>query len=139
MKITPSLDFTSDTTPVISNLGSSNLGSTQRTSTGTSSLRTFTQMLQKVWRNLALAFNGNISFGDGTNSDNISGVWETVTFGAANTDVTITHNLGRVPVGYITMMKSQAGDIYTGSVAANKTQITLRCSTAGMTASLFIL
>lgn len=100
----------------------------------------FAQMLQKWMRNLVtLVINGHIGFGDGTLRDNLDGAWATTTFALANTDVTLTHNLGRVPVGYIVMTKSQAGDVYTGSIASTKTQITLRCSVAGTTVSLFIV
>jgi len=98
----------------------------------------FFQMLQKIYRNLANVINGNLGFGDGTNADNISGVWQTVTFAVANADQTITHNLGRIPVGYIVMTKNQVGDVYTGSIVATKTQITLRCTTTA-TVSLFII
>jgi len=103
------------------------------------SLSRFAKMLQKVYRNLVLVINGNIGFGDGTHADNINGSWVSVTFASANTDTTITHNLGRIPVGYIVMTKSQACDVYTGSVSATKSQITLRGTVAGTTVTLFII
>ena len=133
MRIAPSLDFTF-AGPTMQSPSQPPTAMTLQ-----SSFRGFVQMLQKVYRNLATAFNGNIGFGDGVSSDNISGNWVSVNFPSANTDVTVTHNLGRIPVGYLAMTKSQAGDIFTGSVAATKTQITLQSSTAGQMASLFIL
>ena len=120
MQIVPNLDFTT-------------VSPTQ------SGLDKFVQMISKVYRNFATAFNGNIGFGTGTQSDNINGVWKTVTFAVANTNVTIVHNLNRIPVGYIVMTKSQAGDVFTGSITSTKTQITLQCSVAGTTVSLFIV
>lgn len=105
-----------------------------------SALSRFASAVSRAWQLMAQVINGQISFGNGSSSDNISGVWATVAdTGAANTDFTITHNLGRVPVGYLTMTASIATDIYTGSVSATKTQITLRSSTAHAAISLFIL
>jgi hypothetical protein len=105
-----------------------------------SNLSRFARMMLTLWQNLAYVLKGQIGFGDGTNLDNINGFWATVPdTGLANTDFTITHNLGRIPVGYITMTASIATDIYTGSVSATKTQITLRSSAAHAAMSLFII
>lgn len=102
-------------------------------------LSRFARMLLKIWQNACFIWNGGISFGDGVKTDNISGVWASVAdTGVANTDFTITHNLGRIPVGYLTMTASKATDIYTGSVASTTTQITLRSSAANAAVSLFI-
>lgn len=100
----------------------------------------FRRSLRRNYERLAQLFNGLISFGDGTNRDNIDGNWFDVTTpGAANTDFTVTHNLGRVPVGVLVMRKSAAVDIYTGSVAATTTQITLRATVASVNVKLFVL
>jgi hypothetical protein len=97
------------------------------------------QMMDKIYRQLAKTFNGSIGFGDGTNADNISGAWaNVVTPGTTNTDFTIAHNLGRLPVGYLVMEKSAPCDVYTGSVVATKNNITLRASVANVTLRLFI-
>ena len=98
------------------------------------------QRLRRLYELLARGVNYNISFGSGTESENINGVWaNVVTPGVANTDFTVTHNLGRVPVGYIVMKKDIATDIYDGSVAATVTQITLRATVATVTVRLFVL
>jgi hypothetical protein len=103
-------------------------------------LNSFAQMLQKSWRNLTTLINNKIGFGDGTLHDNIDGVWANVVAPAgANTDFTITHNLGRVPVGYWAMQKDRACDVYTGSVAATTSQITLRATVASAVLRLFIV
>lgn len=110
------------------------------TDLGGKTTQTFIFMIAKMWRNLTTkVINGHISFGDGTHTDNIDGVWSPVTAPVApNTDFTVTHNLGRVPVGYLVMQKDRAVDIYTGSVAATKTQITLRATVASAVINLFI-
>jgi hypothetical protein len=105
-----------------------------------SPLRLFANAILRVWQLLAQVINGNVSFGNGTASDNVSGVWATAAdTGLANTDFTITHNLGRIPVGYLIMTSNIATDIYTGSVAATTTQITLRSSASHAAITLFIL
>jgi hypothetical protein len=102
------------------------------------SLKTFVSMLRQNYINLTKVINGSVGYGDGTNSDNISGNWATATPPNANVDFVVTHNLGRVPVGYHVMSKSASTDIYTGSVGGTKTQITLRSTVAGVTVKLFI-
>ena len=91
--------------------------------------------------------NGNLSFGNApttTNTaykslhQNLDGVWIQVVTGTANVDMTITHSLNRFPQGYLIFDKSAACDMYTGSVAATKTQITLRPTVSGVTLQLFI-
>lgn len=103
-----------------------------------STLTRFARTILRSWQLMASVVNGQISFGNGTTVDNISGVWVLVTFAAANTDQLVTHNLGRIPVGYLLMTKSASCDVYTGSVGATKTQITLRGTTTS-TVNLFIL
>jgi len=100
----------------------------------------FQGMLAKYWQQLARIVNGNISFGDGTTADNINGVFASAAVpGTPNTNFVITHNLGRIPVGYLVLGKTAAGDIYDGTVAATKTTLTLRASVASFTVRLFII
>lgn len=104
------------------------------------SLVRFGALIQKMWRNLSLIINGQINFGDGTSRNNIDGVWANVVAPAApNTDFVVTHNLGRIPVGYWVMEKDRACDVYTGSVAATSSQITLRATVASAVLRLFIV
>jgi hypothetical protein len=95
-------------------------------------------MLQRIYQQTAKTINGGLSFGDGTHTDNISGFWTTQTPALANTDFTVTHNLHRLPAGYLAMEKSAACDVFTGSVAPTTTQITLRASVGGVTLRIFI-
>jgi hypothetical protein len=119
MLMQPSLDFTPNKDTTLSSFGS---------------------LLQKMWRNISLVVNGLINFGDGTNKNNIDGVWANLTAPAApNTDFTVTHNLGRIPAGYWLMEKDRAVDVYTGSVGATSSQITLRATVASAVIRLFIV
>jgi hypothetical protein len=104
------------------------------------SLKAFVGMLKSIYQNLTLVVNGNLGFGDGTNSDNVSGSWINVVAPAApNTDFTVTHNLNRLPVGYWAMQKDRACDVYTGSVTASKTTLTLRATVASAVLRLFVV
>jgi hypothetical protein len=103
-------------------------------------LKDFVTMIRSVYQHLTDVVNGKIGFGDGTNHDNIDGSWINVVAPAApNTDFTVTHNLGRIPVGYWLMQKDRACDVYTGSVAATKTQLTLRATVASAVLRLFVI
>src|SRR5437016_13335230 len=104
------------------------------------SLEAFVRMIRSVHQNFTTAFNGNIGFGDGTNLDNINGSWINVVAPVApDTDFTVNHNLGRIPSGYWIMQKDRACDIYTGSIAATATQLTLRANVASAVLRIFVI
>ena len=104
------------------------------------SLEHFVGMIRKVYQNFIQVLNGQIGFGDGTNLDNINGSWINVTAPVApNTDFTVNHNMNRIPSGYWVMQKDRACDVYTGSVAATATQLTLRASVASAVLRLFVI
>jgi hypothetical protein len=104
------------------------------------SLEQFVQMIKNVYQNFSQAVNGLLGFGDGTNSDNINGSWINVVAPIApNTDFTVNHFLQRLPVGYWIMQKDRACDVYTGSVAATNTAITLRASVASAVLRIFVV
>lgn len=84
--------------------------------------------------------NGQLSFGDGLSPDNINGRWvDVVSPVGANTDFTVSHNLGRLPVGYWIMQSDKSCNIYTGSIAATTTQLTLKADVASATLKLFVI
>ncbi len=102
-------------------------------------LNSFSRMVNKLYQQLARIVNGQIAFGNGISRDNIDGNWvATATPVVPNTDFTLTHNLGRIPVGYIIATKDMAVDIYTGGVSWTATQITLKASVGSATVNLFI-
>lgn len=97
------------------------------------------QRLRQIYEQVASVVNGRVNFGDGTKNDNIDGSWVTVTPPNPNVDFTVNHGLNRIPTGYLVMSKSVSSDVYTGSIVATTTQITLRVSVAPVTLKLFIL
>jgi hypothetical protein len=95
--------------------------------------------LQQLWQQMAQTVNHHISFGDGSQADNIDGVWATaITPTVPDTDFVVQHNLQRIPVGVDLKMKNAACDIYLGSVPATSTTITLKATGINVTVSLFI-
>lgn len=72
-------------------------------------------------------------------SGNIKGTWINVTTPATpNTDFVVTHNLGSVPVGTDVKQKDSPCDLYTGSVPATSSQITMKATAASAKLTLFI-
>jgi len=57
----------------------------------------------------------------------------------ADTEDTIPHALGRVPVGYIPVKQDKAGTIYDGSTAWTTTNIYLKASVASMALTIMLL
>jgi hypothetical protein len=105
---------------------------------GQAGFKTFIDMLQRLYQQLAKVINGGLTFGDGTHPDNISVFYSTQTPATAGVDFTLIHNLGRIPAGYLAIEKSASCDLYTGSVAATATQITLRSSVNGVTLRIMV-
>jgi hypothetical protein len=104
------------------------------------SLKLFAQQLKQLYENLAGVINGHISFGDGTNTENIDGNWvDVITPATPDTDFTVEHNLLRLPVGYLIMQKDRAVDVYQGSIPSTTTEITLRATVASAVIKLFII
>ena len=57
----------------------------------------------------------------------------------ANTEDTVTHNLGRVPVGYLVIDRDKAGMVYSSNKAAwTTTTMRLKCDVASTTATLLV-
>ena len=84
--------------------------------------------------------NAHLGFGDGVNRDNMFGTWVNYTTNAvANTEDTINHNLGFVPVGWLVVTQDKAGSIYKGTTTWTTSQIFLKCSVASVTARIFVL
>lgn len=90
--------------------------------------------IRKGWQILYQILAGQVSYGDGVNKDNIDGVWATAVSVAGN--FTVTHNLGRVPVGYHVVKSTGFENVK--FISATTSQITLAGQTGGSTLTLFI-
>lgn len=81
-----------------------------------------------------------LGFGDGVVTDNISGMWYRYTTNAvANVEDAIPHNLGVVPIGWLTITCDKAGVLYTGGSTWTNSLMYLKCSVAAMTVLIFVL
>lgn len=73
----------------------------------------------------------NISFGQTVDnkdlSQNMDGWWASVTTpGSANTEFTVPHGLGRVPVGFLIFSRTKAGTTYKSTTAWTTSNIYLK-------------
>ena len=73
---------------------------------------------------LSQILNGGIKLQDNLNAQ----IKTVASTGAANTEFTVSHTLGRVPSGYIIISNSGAGYVYNGTTAWTATAIYLRHS-----------
>jgi hypothetical protein len=97
-----------------------------------------------ITRNHARILSGHISYGSApVNTDlsrNIDGVWATVAdTGTANTTFSVTHVLGRVPIGFHVMRNNTAGVVYDSGTAWTSTTMSLKCSVAHAALTLFLV
>jgi len=98
------------------------------------------QSLEQAWIKLRRMLENNLSFGDGTNPDNLAGQWKNYTTNAvADTEDAVSHTLSRVPIGFLVFSASKAGILYKGSTAWTSTSIFLKCSAASTVVRIFIL
>lgn len=80
--------------------------------------------------------NGSVSLG-GVQPNNVTGVKghidnvhiDATSPAAPNTEFAVTHNLGRIPSGCITVQTSNGGVIYKSGTAWTKTQVFLKSTT----------
>lgn len=70
-------------------------------------------------------------------ADNFNCKIQSVTFSAANTEVNVTHNLGRKPSGYLVLTRSANAVIYDGTTENSDSSLFLRAS-AAVTCSIMI-
>ena len=86
--------------------------------------------------------SGNISFGqsDADTGRNIDVARGTGTSPATpNQTFSVSHALGRVPVGFIVIRTDKACSIYDSGTAWTSTSISLKCSVASVTFTLLVL
>jgi hypothetical protein len=71
-----------------------------------------------------------VEFGDGTTAENMGVVFisSTNSSGSADRELTLTHNLGHVPHGYIVIKQNAKGTLYDGSTANTATKLYLKWS-----------
>ncbi len=92
---------------------------------------------------LFLFGQGRVRFGEGTTGtrgENISGEFVTYTSnGSVDTEDTIAHTIGAVPIGYIVIKQDKAGSLYDSGTSWTDSNVYLKCDVASVTFSLFLL
>lgn len=63
-------------------------------------------------------------------ADNVNVVFVQVAFGSANKTYKVTHNLSRIPVGYLLVKSPIAAQIFDGNNRNDSTVLYLQCSQA---------
>lgn len=107
---------------------------------GDKSLKDYAVSLKKIYEQLARVVNGRLSLGDGATPDNIAGAWaNAVTPPAPDTQFVLTHNLGRIPVGWLSVYQNKAASLYDSGTPWTATQIFLKCDIATVHVKVFIL
>lgn len=93
--------------------------------------------------NLFLFSQGRVRFGgggDGDRGENISGEFQVYTSNAlANTEDTITHGLGSVPIGYIVIKQDKGSNVYDSGTAWTTSSVFLKQTGTSVTTTLFLL
>jgi hypothetical protein len=85
------------------------------------------------------AARGGFSLGEGNSGEfagNIDGRYITFTSTTANIDIPLTHGLGRTPIGYLVVSRSNAGTIYDSTTVWNSASMYVRCDTTSCTVKL---
>lgn len=110
------------------------------------------QSMMIMRKDLARAINGRIDFGSPQGQSkkvpgNIDGVWPgtlasgymITTPGVADTEFTVTHNLGRIPTGYDVKSLDKAAIVYDSRKNLwTVTQMFLKCNVATVQIVLFV-
>jgi len=94
-------------------------------------------MIGEAVSQLQFLINGQLSFGDGTVTDNILGVW--IKYTTSGAEDILVHNLGGIPVGFLLVKPPLNGVINTGPSAWTTSTISLKSSVAGQTVTIFVL
>lgn len=83
--------------------------------------------------------NGGISYGNGTDTAHIDCSWAFIAdTGVANTEFSVNHNLGRIPVGFHVASKNKASDFYESGTPWTNKQIFLKAVAANVAVRFII-
>jgi len=108
--------------------------------------REYIRSVDNDLRNLFIMSQANVRFGTGTDGDrgeNMAGEFQKFTSdGSADTEFSVTHTLGVVPIGTIVLGQDKAGSLYqlsdTGT-AWTSTTVYYKCDVASVTFLVFLI
>lgn len=97
-------------------------------------------------KQLAFLTQGRVRLGTGTDGDrgeNIAGEFQVFTSdGSANTEFSVTHTLGAIPIGRIIIYQDIAGHLYQGPTTGTNwtsTAVSFKSDVASVTFGIFLL
>lgn len=97
-------------------------------------------------QNVSIALQGRIRFGtgvDGARGENIEGRFQLFTSdGSADTEFTVAHGLGAIPIGRMIMYQDKAGSLYQGPTTGTNWDATnafFKCDVASVTFLVFFI
>lgn len=93
----------------------------------------FIRFASGVFREMQSIINGKVEF-----DLNIASQTQTVYFPSANTDLSISHNLGKSNINYLVAQKTGPCDIYNGSAVTTTSTVALKSNAAGVTVTLIL-
>jgi hypothetical protein len=100
----------------------------------------FVSTVSDVLAEHAKVINGGLGFGDGIDYDNLMGKWISYTTNSTkDTEDTLTHNLGAIPIGFILLKPPTSGAINRGATTWTTSRLYLQCSAAAQTAEIFVI
>ena len=98
----------------------------------------YMQELNRMARNLTF-LDSDGAIGTGRRCLNIDAVWvRYVSNGTANTEDTVAHNLGRIPVGLWVSAPDKGAVIYKGTTAWTATNVYLKATVLTVTVDLLL-
>jgi hypothetical protein len=107
------------------------------------SLESNIRRLEQDTHQLFEALKGRIRFGsgvDGERGENVAGEFQVIAdTGNADTEITLAHTIGAVPIGYIVIKIDKAGIIYDSGTTWTSSNIYLKCDVANCAVSLFLI
>ena len=96
--------------------------------------KSLTQELLSAWRELSSLLNGGIKFEDNFNAQII----DVSDSGTINTEFSVSHDLKRVPSGFLVFNINKAGVVYDSGTAWTTAALFLKCSAANATIKLLV-
>jgi len=93
--------------------------------------------------NIFNVFKGRVRFGDansGSNGENIQGQFQVFTSSSTvDTEFSVSHTVGAVPIGWLLVSKDKAGDLYKGDTEWTSDTVYFKSSVASVSYTIFLL
>ena len=106
----------------------------------------FKRSVDEDLKNIVLALQGRLRFGtgdDGDRGENLAGEFQLFTSNATpDTEDTVAHTVGAIPVGRIILYQDKAGSLYQGPTTGTNwtsSNVYFKCDVASVTFLIFLI